>query len=394
MAASLAGPAAEVLRFALLPADAAIGRVLARYGELALVAVVGPAPPQAWASWTDLDPVAVNGVARVLPPGVFAPGAGPRCILRFAGPIAPAWRETLAALGWVLRFDCPPFGVCADIGPDVDALRAALPTLRAIGPYEAEDCARSGSGRVDALPQTFDAVAFTEADRARLEQALADAGAPRGVLTMVSHQLQDGIDLVNDDRIEHVEGIDGPANEARLCVKGRFGFDYAHSPERLTRPLIRRADAVDFSEQDWDDVMNVNIKSAFFMSQAAGRHFIAQGSGKIINIASMLTFQGGIRVPSYTASKSGIAGITRLLANEWGAKGVNINAIAPGYMATDNTAQLRADEDRNKAILDRIPAGRWGVPADLGGTAVFLSSSASDYVNGAIIPVDGGWLAR
>ena len=176
MAASLAGPAAEVLRFALLPADAAIGRVLARYGELALVAVVGPAPPQAWASWTDLDPVAVNGVARVLPPGVFAPGAGPRCILRFAGPIAPAWRETLAALGWVLRFDCPPFGVCADIGPDVDALRAALPTLRAIGPYEAEDCARSGSGRVDALPQTFDAVAFTEADRARLEQALADAG--------------------------------------------------------------------------------------------------------------------------------------------------------------------------------------------------------------------------
>jgi len=158
--------------------------------------------------------------------------------------------------------------------------------------------------------------------------------------------------------------------------------------------LIRRADAVDFSEKDWDDVMNVNIKSAFFMSQAAGKHFIAQGRGKIINIASMLSFQGGIRVPSYTASKSGIAGITRLLANEWAAKGVNINAIAPGYMATDNTAQLRADEDRNKAILDRIPAARWGEPADLGGTAVFLSSAASDYVNGAVIPVDGGWLAR
>ncbi|MBB4128756.1 2-deoxy-D-gluconate 3-dehydrogenase [Xanthomonas translucens] len=158
--------------------------------------------------------------------------------------------------------------------------------------------------------------------------------------------------------------------------------------------LIRRADAVDFSEQDWDDVMNVNIKSAFFMSQAAGRHFIAQGSGKIINIASMLSFQGGIRVPSYTASKSGIAGITRLLANEWGAKGVNINAIAPGYMATDNTAQLRADAARNQSILERIPAGRWGVPEDLGGTAVFLASSASDYVNGTVIPVDGGWLAR
>ncbi|MBO9889431.1 2-dehydro-3-deoxy-D-gluconate 5-dehydrogenase KduD [Xanthomonas sp. D-36-1] len=158
--------------------------------------------------------------------------------------------------------------------------------------------------------------------------------------------------------------------------------------------LIRRTDAVDFSEQDWDDVLNVNLKSAFFMAQAAGRHFIAQGRGKIINIASMLSFQGGIRVPSYTASKSGIAGITRLLANEWASKGVTTNAIAPGYMATDNTAQLRADEDRNKAILDRIPAARWGVPADLGGTAVFLASSASDYVNGAIIPVDGGWLAR
>jgi 2-deoxy-D-gluconate 3-dehydrogenase len=158
--------------------------------------------------------------------------------------------------------------------------------------------------------------------------------------------------------------------------------------------LIRRADAVEFSEKDWDDVMNVNIKSAFFMSQAAGKHFIAQGYGKIINIASMLSFQGGIRVPSYTASKSGIAGITRLLANEWAAKGININAIAPGYMSTDNTAQIRADEARNKSILDRIPAARWGDPADLGGTAVFLASRASDYVNGAVIPVDGGWLAR
>ena len=177
MAASLAGPAVAVaLRFALLPADTvAASEVLERYGELALVAVDGP-PPQAWASWTDLDPVSVNGVARVLPPGVFAPGVGPRCILRFAGPITPAWRETLATLGWVVRFDCPPFAVCADIGPDVEALRAALPALRAIGPYEADDCARPGSGRVDALPQTFDAVAFTEDDRARLEQALVDAG--------------------------------------------------------------------------------------------------------------------------------------------------------------------------------------------------------------------------
>ncbi|ESQ87583.1 2-dehydro-3-deoxy-D-gluconate 5-dehydrogenase KduD [Asticcacaulis benevestitus] len=158
--------------------------------------------------------------------------------------------------------------------------------------------------------------------------------------------------------------------------------------------LIRRQDAVDFSEKDWDDVMNVNIKGAFFMAQAAGRHMIAQGSGKIINIASMLSFQGGIRVPSYTASKSGIAGITRLLANEWASKGLNINAIAPGYMATDNTAQIRADPTREQAILDRIPANRWGLPSDLGGAVIFLASSASDYVNGAIIPVDGGWLAR
>lgn len=158
--------------------------------------------------------------------------------------------------------------------------------------------------------------------------------------------------------------------------------------------LIRRCDAVDFSEKDWDDVMNVNIKSAFFMSQAAGRHMIAKGRGKIINIASMLSFQGGIRVPSYTASKSAIAGITRLLANEWASKGLNINAIAPGYMATDNTAQLRADEARSNEILGRIPAARWGEPSDLGGAAVFLSSSASDYVNGIILPVDGGWLAR
>lgn len=158
--------------------------------------------------------------------------------------------------------------------------------------------------------------------------------------------------------------------------------------------LIRRADAVEFTEKDWDDVMNVNIKAAFFLCQAAGRRMIAQGAGKIINIASMLSFQGGIRVPSYTASKSGIAGITRLLACEWAGKGLNINAIAPGYMATDNTAQLRADAERSEQILGRIPAGRWGEPADLAGAAIFLASRASDYLNGAVIPVDGGWLAR
>jgi 2-dehydro-3-deoxy-D-gluconate 5-dehydrogenase len=158
--------------------------------------------------------------------------------------------------------------------------------------------------------------------------------------------------------------------------------------------LIRREDSVNFSEKDWDDVMNVNIKSAFFMSQAAGRHMIGAGGGKIINIASMLSFQGGIRVPSYTASKSAIAGITKLLANEWASKNINVNAIAPGYMATDNTAQLRADESRSSEILGRIPAGRWGEPSDLGGATIFLASSAANYLHGAVIPVDGGWLAR
>ncbi len=158
--------------------------------------------------------------------------------------------------------------------------------------------------------------------------------------------------------------------------------------------MIRRADSLEFSEKDWDDVMNVNIKAVFFMCQAAGREFVKQGHGKIINIASMLSFQGGIRVPSYTASKSGVAGITRLLANEWASKNINVNAIAPGYMATDNTQQLRQDEARSKEILARIPAGRWGEASDVGGTAVFLASPAADYLNGAIIPVDGGWLAR
>lgn len=158
---------------------------------------------------------------------------------------------------------------------------------------------------------------------------------------------------------------------------------------------IRREDALSFSEKDWDDVMNLNLKSVFFLSQAVARQFIQQGQGgKIINIASMLSFQGGIRVPSYTASKSGVLGITRLLANEWAHHGINVNAIAPGYMATNNTQQLRDDEDRSKAILERIPAGRWGTPDDLQGPAVFLASSASDYINGYTLAVDGGWLAR
>ncbi|WP_084581364.1 2-dehydro-3-deoxy-D-gluconate 5-dehydrogenase KduD [Sphingomonas azotifigens] len=163
--------------------------------------------------------------------------------------------------------------------------------------------------------------------------------------------------------------------------------------------IIRRADSLDFTEEDWDAVVDTNLKSVFFLCQTAGRFMVRRYGetgerGRIINIASMLTFQGGIRVPSYTASKSGIGGLTKLLANEWAAKGVNVNAIAPGYIATNNTAALQGDETRNRQILERIPAGRWGDPEDLGGAAVFLASRASDYVQGHVLAVDGGWLAR
>lgn len=159
--------------------------------------------------------------------------------------------------------------------------------------------------------------------------------------------------------------------------------------------IIRRNDSIEFSEKDWDDVMNINIKTLFFLSQAAAKQFIKQGNGgKIVNIASMLSFQGGIRVPSYTVSKSGVKGVTMLLANEWAKHNINVNAIAPGYMATANTAPLRADEKRSAEILGRIPAGRWGLPSDLAGPVVFLCSEASDYINGYTIAVDGGWLAR
>lgn len=159
--------------------------------------------------------------------------------------------------------------------------------------------------------------------------------------------------------------------------------------------IIRREDSINFTEKDWDEVMDINLKVVFFLSQAVARKFIEQDNGgKIINIASMLSFQGGVRVPSYTASKSGVMGITRLMANEWAKYNINANAIAPGYMSTDNTLALRADEVRSAEILGRIPAARWGLPDDLKGPIVFLSSSASDYVNGYTIAVDGGWLAR
>lgn len=158
--------------------------------------------------------------------------------------------------------------------------------------------------------------------------------------------------------------------------------------------IIRRTPAADHAASDWHDVLDLNLSSVFFLCQLVGREMIRQGGGKIINIASMLTFQGGINVPGYAASKHAVAGITKALANEWASKGINVNGIAPGYMVTDNTAQLRADENRSRQIMERIPQGRWGTPEDLQGAAVFLASKASDYVNGHILCVDGGWMVR
>jgi 2-deoxy-D-gluconate 3-dehydrogenase len=158
--------------------------------------------------------------------------------------------------------------------------------------------------------------------------------------------------------------------------------------------IIRRDDLLQFSEEDWDAVIDTNLKALFFLSQAAARHMAERGSGKIINIASLLSFQGGIRVPSYTAAKSGVAGLTKAMANELAAKGVQVNAIAPGYIATNNTAALQADQTRNRQILERIPTGRWGAPEDIAGAAVFLASGAANYVTGHVLAVDGGWLAR
>jgi 2-deoxy-D-gluconate 3-dehydrogenase len=158
--------------------------------------------------------------------------------------------------------------------------------------------------------------------------------------------------------------------------------------------IIHRAPAVDYPADNWNDVLSINLDAVFHLSQAAGRHMVASGRGRIINIASMLSFQGGVFVPAYTASKHAVAGLTKALANEWAASGVTVNAIAPGYMATDNTAALRADAERERSILARIPAARWGTPADLQGAFVFLASDAAAYVTGTVLPVDGGWLVR
>ncbi|GAA2239688.1 2-dehydro-3-deoxy-D-gluconate 5-dehydrogenase KduD [Promicromonospora sukumoe] len=158
--------------------------------------------------------------------------------------------------------------------------------------------------------------------------------------------------------------------------------------------IIDREDSVDVSRDSWQRVLDVNLNGLFFLTQQLGRPMVERGHGKIVSIASLLSFQGGLRVVSYAASKHGVAGMTKALANEWGPHGVQVNAIAPGYMATDNTTALRDDADRSRSILERIPAGRWGTAEDIAGSAVFLSSPAADYVNGHVLVVDGGWMAR
>ncbi len=204
-----------------------------------------------------------------------------------------------------------------------------------------------------------------------------------------------------DDTLRRIEGAGGRARPLELDlsapVRAAGVIENLGDLDILVNNagIIRRADAVDFTEADWDDVMDVNLKAVFFLSQAFARAALARnGGGAIVNIASVLSFQGGIRVSSYTASKGGVAGLTRLLACEWASKGINVNAIAPGYIATNNTEALRNDPARRQAILDRIPAGRWGDPADIGGAAVFLASPAAKYVHGTVLCVDGGWLAR
>lgn len=212
--------------------------------------------------------------------------------------------------------------------------------------------------------------------RSEMSETARLVEAEGGTFTAVRADLGDvkkAIDII-DEIWRNIGPIDGLVNNAGI---------------------IKRADALDFTLEDWDAVMDVNLRSVFFLSQAFARHVVAEGRpGKIVNIASMLSFQGGIRVASYTAAKSGLVGLTRLLACEWAAKAINVNAIAPGYIVSNNTEALRKDPNRNEAILARIPAGRWGEPEDIGDAAVFLLAKASDYMHGAVIPVDGGWLAR
>ena len=228
------------------------------------------------------------------------------------------------------------------------------------------------------------AIAVALAD-AGADIALAGRSAPAETMALIAASGRKVVDLRADlSTIAPVDAlVDG-------TVASLGGIDILVN----NAGIIRRNDLADFTEEDWDAVIDTNLKTLFFLSQAAARVMMRQGSGKIINIASLLSFQGGIRVPSYAAAKSGVAGLTKALANELAPKGVQVNAIAPGYITTNNTAALQADETRNRQIMERIPAGRWGRPEDIAGAAVFLASGAADYVTGHVLAVDGGWLAR
>jgi 2-deoxy-D-gluconate 3-dehydrogenase len=228
------------------------------------------------------------------------------------------------------------------------------------------------------------AIAVALAD-AGADIALAGRSAPAETMALIAASGRKVFDLRAD--LATIAPVQGLVNQAAHALGG---IDILVN----NAGIIRRNDLADFTEDDWDSVIDTNLKTLFFLSQAAAKVMMAQGAGKIINIASLLSFQGGIRVPSYAAAKSGVAGLTKALANELAPKGVQVNAIAPGYITTNNTAALQADETRNRQILERIPTGRWGKPDDIAGAAVFLASPASDYVTGHVLAVDGGWLAR
>lgn len=225
--------------------------------------------------------------------------------------------------------------------------------------------------------------------------ALAEAGANVAVhgSNAVPESTQQLLDNMGASHFAVVGDVSGAATCSLLVeeIVAHFG-----SIDILVNNAgtIRRAPAAEHSDEDWQTVIDTNLSSVFRLTKHAGKHMLAQGSGKVINIASMLTFQGGVFVPSYAAAKGGVGQLTKAFANEWAAKGINVNAIAPGYMATDNTAILRTNPERSRQIMERIPAGRWGSPEDLAGAAVFLASSASDYMHGHILVVDGGWLSR
>jgi len=226
--------------------------------------------------------------------------------------------------------------------------------------------------------------------------ALAEAGADVALLNRARAEETAEMVKAAGRRVQIIEQDLGTATPEELDASVQSVVDTLGRVDILVNNagIIRRAPLLEHPAADWDAVVATNLDAVFHLSQAAARRYVAQGGGKIINIASMLSFQGGILVPGYAASKHAVAGLTKSFANELAAHGINVNAIAPGYMATDNTAPIRSDADREKAILERIPAGRWGTPEDLQGAFVFLASPASNYLNGAIIPVDGGWLVR